>query len=71
MTSAELRDIAKDLFRELVERTSGPQDGAEVVLYLHALIWKSQDEKVTSTKAMLDAFNNAFLEVIGEGPITH
>lgn len=65
-TSEELKDIARDMFRKLVSLTDGPQDGAEVLVYLHVLIWINQEAKAPASE-MLDRYRELFLELIGEG----
>ena len=66
MTSEECRDIAKDMATELIDLTDGPQDAAEILIYLHIIIWKSQEGKA-STSTMLDCYKASFLEMLGEG----
>jgi len=66
-TTEELQDLAKDLFREVVKLTDGPQDAVELLIYLHVLIWTNQDAKAPAS-AMLDAYKEMFIGLIGEGP---
>jgi len=67
MTSEECRDMAKDMARQLIDLTDGPQDAVEIMVYLHVIIWKSQEGK-TSASTMLDCYKAMFLELMGEGP---
>lgn len=67
MTHEELQTMAQDIFRDIVADTTGPQDAAELIFYLHVMLWQSQ-ESPRSAATMLDAFKASFLEAIGEGP---
>jgi len=67
MTSEELQVKAQEIFGDIVELTKGPQDAAELIFYLHLLLWRNQESPTTAV-VMLDTFKFMFLEALGEGP---
>ncbi len=60
MTAKELLPLAKYIYSFLKEETEGPEDGAQIVLMLHVMLWLSCKDDVTSTEAMLKAYCSDF-----------
>lgn len=64
MTHDQLSALANEMFDEILTKVEGPKDAAELVLYLHALIWVNTENKAP-VEEMLTAHREAFLHIIG------
>ena len=66
MSEDECMTLAGKLFKELVHGTPSPRDGAEVVLYLHAMVWMGQDNP-GDVEGMLESYVDALRHTITHG----
>ncbi len=62
MTTEELLPIVKGIYSLLKEETESPNDGAQVILMLHVLLWLNCKDDTNSTEEMLKSYCSDFRE---------
>ncbi len=60
MTTEELLPIVKGIYSLLKEETESPNDGAQVILMLHVLLWLNCKDDTNSTEEMLKSYCSDF-----------
>jgi hypothetical protein len=60
MTTEEMFQVANDAYQYIRDNTTGPRDGAQVVLMIHVLLWLNHKDDSTTTDKMLEDYCSDF-----------
>ncbi len=62
MTTDEMLQVAQDAYEFIKDSTTGPKDGAQVILMIHVILWLNHRDGDTTADKMLADYTSDFLD---------